>query len=90
MWSEAKQMRFNALRAAERQGTLTAAERTELVTLMQELDALEEAYLTPATARVRQEREALEAQNRQLAELLHRTANLSRRSAKPCGRVADA
>jgi hypothetical protein len=71
MWSEAKQTHFNALRAAERQGTLTAAERTELAALTQELDTLEAAYLTPATARVQQEREALEAQNRQLEELLH-------------------
>jgi hypothetical protein len=71
MWSDEQQTRLNALRAAERQGTLTAAERTELAALTQTLDALEAAYLTPATARVQQEREALEAQNRQLEELLH-------------------
>jgi hypothetical protein len=70
MWSEAKQARFNALRAAERQGTLTEAERVELTALTQALDAQEAAYLTPATARVQQEHEALAAQNRQLEELL--------------------
>ncbi len=71
MWTTAMQTRLNALRAAERQGTLTEAEHTELAVLTQELDALEAASLTPATARVRQEREALEAQNRQLEALLH-------------------
>ena len=70
MWTTAMQTRLNALRAAEGQGTLTEAERVELVALTQKLDALETAYLTPATARVQQEREALEAQNRQLEALL--------------------
>lgn len=38
--------------------------------LTQELDALEAAYLTPATERIQREREALEAQNQQVEELL--------------------
>jgi hypothetical protein len=42
-----------------------------LLALTQELDALEAAYLQPATARVRQEREALGEQNSKLEELLH-------------------
>jgi hypothetical protein len=71
MWSTAMQTRLNALRAAERQGTLAEAERAELAALTQQLDAFEAVYLTPATARVQQEREALEAQNRQLEALLH-------------------
>ena len=71
MWTTAMQTRLNALRAAERQGILTEAERAALAALTQKLDALEAAYLTPATARVQQEREALEAQNRQLEALLH-------------------
>ena len=70
MWDDHKQARFNALRAAERRGTLTDAERTELAALTQELDALEAAYLTPATERIQQEREALEAQNQQVEALL--------------------
>ena len=71
MWTTARQTRLNALRATERQGTLTEAERAALAALTQQLDACEAVYLTPATARVRQEREALEAQNRQLEALLH-------------------
>ena len=71
MWTTAMQTRLNALRIAERQGTLTEAERAELAALTQKLDALEAADLTPATARVQQEREALKAQNKQLETLLH-------------------
>ena len=70
MWDEVKQDRFNALRAAERQGVLTEAEGTELLALTQELDALEATYLQPATECVRQEREALGEQNNKLEELL--------------------
>ena len=70
MWDQAKQARFDALRASERQSTLNAAERAELVTLTQELDALEAAYLAPAAEQVRQERAALEVQNQDLGELL--------------------
>jgi hypothetical protein len=70
MWDEVKQARCNVLRIAERQGTLTEAEGAELLALTQELDALETAYLQPATARVRQEREALGEQNSKLEELL--------------------
>src|SRR6266705_4187770 len=63
MRDEVKQARFNALRAAERQGALTEAEGAELLALTQELDALEAAYLHPAIERVRQDREALGEQN---------------------------
>ena len=70
MRDEVKQARFNALRAAERQGALTEAEGAELLALTQELDALEAAYLQPATEHVRQEREALGEQNSKLEELL--------------------
>ena len=70
MWDEVKQARFNALRAAERQGALTEAEGAELLALTQELDALEAAYLHPATECMRQAREALGEQNSQLEALL--------------------
>ena len=70
MWDEVKQTRFNALRAAKRQGTLTKAEGAELRALTQELDALEAAYLHPATERVHQERKALVEQNSKLEALL--------------------
>jgi len=70
MWDEVKQARFNALRAAERQGVLTEAESIELRALTQESDALEAIYLHPATERLRQEREALGEQKSKLEELL--------------------
>jgi hypothetical protein len=70
MWDEVKQARFKVLRIAERQGMLTEAEGVELLALTQELDALEAAYLHPATERMRQEREALGEQNSKLEELL--------------------
>ena len=70
MWTRGQQVRFDALRAAERQGTLTEAKGVELLALMQELDILEAAYLHPATERVRQEREALGEQNNKLEALL--------------------
>lgn len=70
MWDAVKQSRFNALRAAERQGALTESEGAELRALTQELDTLEATYLLPATERVRQEREVLVEQNSKLAELL--------------------
>ena len=70
MWDNDKQDRFNARRGAERRGTLTDAERTELAALTQELDAREAPYLTPATERIQQEREALGSQNRQVEALL--------------------
>lgn len=70
MWDAVKQARFNVLRAAQRQGVLTETEGVELLSLTQELDTLEAAYLQPATERVRQEREPLGEQNNKLEELL--------------------
>ena len=70
MWTDDKQARFNALRELERQGSSTDAEKAELAALTQELDALEATYLGPATERIRRERQALEAQNQRLEELL--------------------
>jgi hypothetical protein len=70
MWDAAKQSRFNALRAAQRHRTLTTGEGAELSALTQELDALEGAYLHPATQRIRREREEQEEQNTKLEDLL--------------------
>ena len=79
MWNDDKQARFNALRESERKGPPTDAEGAELAALTRELDASEAACLTPATEQVRRERQALEAQNRRLEELLHeRKAYLAR------------
>ena len=70
MFNKQKQARWNALRAKKRQGILTVAESEELLLLSQELDAFESVYLSPAIKRLRQERSEIDAQNRQLEELL--------------------
>jgi hypothetical protein len=82
MWNKVKQVRFNALRAAERQGALTEAESAELLALTQELDALEAAYLHPVTERMRQEREALGEQNSELEEFSANSRTISLRYAR--------
>ncbi len=69
MCSEQHRQRFQELRA--REGTLTEPEKAELAQLVQELKNAEAAYLTPATERLRRERERIETQNRTL-ELLAR------------------
>jgi vacuolar-type H+-ATPase subunit D/Vma8 len=51
----------------------------ELAFLTQELEAVEAACLTPATERLRQEREILETQNRNLEVLALRKEALVRR-----------
>jgi chromosome segregation ATPase len=79
MWNDDKQARFDTLRECGPRGSLTEAERAELDALTRELDALEAACLSPATERIRQERQTLEAQNRGLEELLgERKAYLAR------------
>ncbi|HEV3261310.1 MAG TPA: hypothetical protein VG013_30945 [Gemmataceae bacterium] len=61
--------RFQQLRQRQRENVLTEAEQAELALLVQELETAEATYLTPATERLRQERETLEAQNRTLEVL---------------------
>src|SRR5207245_1296952 len=48
--------RFQELRQRQREGVLTEAEQAELKLLVQELEAAEATYLTPATERLRQQR----------------------------------
>ena len=72
MWEEQKSSRFQELRERQQKSTLTEAEQAELAILVQELEAAEAGYLTPATQRLRQERENLETQNRTLEVLAHR------------------
>src|SRR5207253_7093018 len=55
------------------------AEQTELALLIQELEAAEAGYLTPATERLRRERGVLEGQNRTLEGLALRKESLVRR-----------
>lgn len=69
MWEEQQRSRFQHLRQRQRQGVLTEAEQDELAHLVQELEGAEATYLTPAVQRLRQEREALETQNRTLEAL---------------------
>ncbi len=79
MWEKQKQSRFQQLRQRQAENVLTEAEQAELALLTQELEAAEAAYLTPATERLRQEREALESQNRALEVLaLRKEALVSR------------
>ena len=61
--------RFQELRQRQREGVLTEAEQAELKLLVQELEAAEATYLTPATERLRQQRGTLETQNRALEAL---------------------
>jgi hypothetical protein len=85
MWDEQKRQRFQWLRQREQQ--LSAAEQTELASLVKELETAEAAYLQPATERLRQERELMEKQNGELEKLSARKQDLAQR----LGRVlADA
>ena len=79
MWKEQTANRFQQLRQRQGKSALTEAEQAELALLMQELEAAEAGYLTPATERLRQERETLETQNRTLEVLALRKEALVRR-----------
>ncbi len=79
MWEEQKSARFEQLRQRQREGVITEAEQAELALLVQEIEAAEVAYLTPAAERLRQEREAVETQNRALEALALRKEALVRR-----------
>ena len=79
MWDETKRQRYNQLRTREWEGTLTAEEKTELATMMQEICDLEATYLQPATERLQQdtahrrtELEQVVERNGQLEVLIHR------------------
>ena len=69
MWEEQKRFRFQQLHQRQRESVLTEAEQAELALLVQELEAAEATYLTPATERLRQQRGTLETQNRALEVL---------------------
>jgi hypothetical protein len=72
MWDEQKSLRLRRLRQHHQNGGLTESEQGELARLIQELEAEEATYLTPASDRLRLEREAVEAQNRTLEALARR------------------
>ena len=77
MWDEQKRQRFQWLR--QREQPLSAAEQSELASLVKELETAEAMYLQPATERLRQERELLEKQNGELEKLSDRKKDLVQR-----------
>jgi len=79
MRNETKSSRFQALRRLEQEHTLSVAEQTELRDLISELDEVEAAVLTPATQRLRANREIIEQQNNALKELVQRKEALAAR-----------
>jgi hypothetical protein len=82
MWNESKRQRFRALCARERQGILTAEEKTELEGLYHAIEEMEATYLRPATKSKQQEREKLHALNEALRDVIRRKeAHLARMKA---------
>ncbi len=61
-WSDEKQGRLDALRAAELTGTLDEASKAELTALVKSLEAEEQERLAPALAQMQAEQAALRQQ----------------------------
>lgn len=79
MATDQQHSRFEELRKKQLQGLLTEVEQAELERLVQGIEAAEAAYLAPATGRLRQERIAIERQNRSLEDLVRRKESLAAR-----------
>ncbi len=79
MWEEQKRQRFRQLRERQLAGVLGESEQAELTLLIEELQAAEARYLTPATQRLRDERKIIEAQNHALDGLMRRKERLAQR-----------
>jgi hypothetical protein len=79
MWDERQRQRFQQLRQRDLLGLLTPPEQVELASFLQELERVEGEYLSPATRRLREERESIEAQNHSLQALVRRKEALVRR-----------
>lgn len=77
MWDEQKRSRFEQLRSRKSE-SLNASENAELAVLTHALEAAEASYLEPATQKLRQERETIDAQNKSLHELARRKESLVR------------
>lgn len=60
MWDEQTRRRFELLRQRESAGAIADTERNELESLVEELQSAEATYLTPATERLREERQELD------------------------------
>jgi hypothetical protein len=72
MWDRKKHERFQELRQRQLAGVLSAEQQDELASMVQELEQQEAAYLSPATQRLRQEYEAMLAENQALEALVRR------------------
>ncbi len=79
MWNDEKRKRLQALRSTANPEGLNESEQREISALVLELESEEVELLRPATDRVRDERMAIEAQNRVLEELLRRFGSQCRR-----------
>ena len=79
VWSDEKCLRFHQLRERELDAELNETEAAELTALLQELDRQERAELLEATARLRAERQRVQAQNRDLRKLVERKEILAQR-----------
>ena len=78
MWDQAKQERFESLRAQHDQGALSPEGERELGELIGEIEALEAGYLAKATERAGQEAERLKRRNEALAAVISRKEALGR------------
>ena len=83
-WNEEKQTRFDELRQRQLTGTLTVDEQTELAEMVAILEQEEARYLEPAIASLelehvtsRERWQKLQADNGELAKLLHQQEQLA-------------
>jgi len=76
VWDDQKRHRFAELQRREQDGALSEVERGDLAALEDEVLAMESVYLGPATQRLRQQREVMDAQNRRLDALVARKTAL--------------
>ena len=72
MFDDQKRWRFRELQHRQDSGLITGEEKVELARLESEIENEEIAYLSPATAQMRDDSERLESQNRTLEELARR------------------
>jgi hypothetical protein len=79
MWDARQRARFEQLREQEENGTLNAAERTELTAMVGEIESTEAAQLGPAMERLEAECAQVEAQNAALQRLVSRKKALIRK-----------
>ena len=79
MWDAGKRTRFGYLREKEENGSLDAAEQTELASMVQELESAESTQLGPAIERLEADCTLVETQNTALQDLIQRKRSLIRK-----------